>query len=81
MRVGWFGVVSAVVGCGDPFPPIDNGDPVPLDDTSPDDTAPPSTTDPNDTAPTGDTGEPPDEPTEPRPDDITYRIDLERLEL
>jgi len=77
----WLGVaVLAVVGCGDPFPPLDDAT-VTLNDTSPDDTGVGNTT-PTDTTPTGDTGEEPKKTTpEPEPGDVTFRIDLERIEL
>lgn len=83
MRARWLGALAAfaAVGCGDPFPPLDN-DPVPLDDTTPDDTAVTPPPPPEDTAPTGDTGDGKvPEPDPPRPNDITFSIDLQRIEM
>jgi len=81
MRIGFFGIVmvGGAVGCGDPFPEIETQT-APLDDTSPAATGERPTTDPS---PTGETGEPttPTTTEPPRPDDVTFRIQLERLEL
>ncbi|MEN0062848.1 MAG: hypothetical protein AAGA48_11910 [Myxococcota bacterium] len=79
MQRHWLGMMGlAVMGCGDPFPPIDNT--ITLDDTSPDETG---TTIPIDTTPTAETGKPtvPKTTPEPQPDDVEFTIQLERIEL
>ncbi len=82
MRAFWLSVVvCAGLGCSDPFPPLENVT-APLDDTSPDDTSLPPYVPPVDTSPPEDTGDGPTitEPP-PRPNDVTFSIDLERIEL